>query len=154
MRSASLVLGVAAIMLSTSELAAQGAAPESVAKGFTQVADWIAQSAESVPAERYTFKPTDGVRTFAQLVGHIVDGYRYYCRQAKGPVEWTDTVEKTVTAKADLLKQLTAATAECKQAHAAGKLDPLVENFGHSNLHYGNMIVYLRLMGIVPASSR
>ena len=29
-----------------------------------------------------------------------------------------------------------------------------VENLGHSNLHYGNMIVYLRLMGIVPASSR
>ena len=29
-----------------------------------------------------------------------------------------------------------------------------VENLGHSNLHYGNMIVYLRLLGIVPASSR
>jgi len=50
------------------------------------------------------------------------------------------------------MKQLAAATAECKQA--TGKVDPLVENLGHTSLHYGNMIVYLRLLGIVPASSR
>jgi len=152
MRSASLVLGVSLIMGTASSIEAQGAAPESVTKGFAQVADWITQSAESVPAEKYGFKPTEGVRTFGQLVAHIVDGYRFYCRLAKGPVEWSDTVEKTVTAKADLLKQLAAATAECKQVK--GKLDPLIENLGHTNLHYGNMIVYLRLLGIVPASSR
>ncbi len=153
MRSASLALGVTLIMASATSTAAQGAAPESVTKGFAQVADWITQSAESVPADRWNFKPIDGTRTFAQLVGHIIDGYRYYCRLAKGPVEWSDTVEKTVTARADLLKQLAAATAECKQL-AGGKLDPQVENVGHANLHYGNMVVYLRLMGIVPASSR
>ena len=96
MRSASLVLGVSLIMGTASSIEAQGAAPESVTKGFAQVADWITQSAESVPAEKYSFKPTDGVRTFGQLVAHIVDGYRFYCRLAKGPVEWTDTVEKTV----------------------------------------------------------
>jgi hypothetical protein len=50
------------------------------------------------------------------------------------------------------MKQLAAATAECKQA--AGKLDPLIDNLAHTSLHYGNMIVYLRLLGIVPASSR
>lgn len=154
MRSASLALGVTLIMVPASRSAAQSAAPESVTKGFAQVADWVLQSAESVPADRYSFKPTDGIRTFGQLVAHIVDGYRYYCRLAKGPVEWSDTVEKTVSAKADLLKQLAAATAECKQVHAAGKTNPLVENLGHANLHYGNMVVYLRLMGIVPASSR
>ena len=133
--------------------AAQGAAPESVTKGFAQVADWIQQSAESVPAEKYSFKPTEGVRTFAQLVGHIIDGYHYYCAAAKGPVEWDDKVEKTVSTKAELMKQLAAATPACKGL-TGGKLDPQVENLGHSNLHYGNMIVYLRLLGIVPASSR
>jgi uncharacterized damage-inducible protein DinB len=152
MRSALLVFGVSLIMSGTTSVAAQSAAPESVTKGFAQVADWITQSAESVPADKYAFKPAEGVRTFGQLVGHIVDGYRYYCRLTKGAVEWTDTVEKTVSGKAALLKELAAATAECRQA--TGRLDPLIENLGHTNLHYGNMVVYLRLLGIVPASSR
>jgi uncharacterized damage-inducible protein DinB len=152
MRSASLMLGVC-IMAGATTAAAQGAAPESVTKGFAMVADWIQQSAESVPADKYGFKPTDGVRTFAQLVAHIVDGYNYYCALAKGPVEWNDSVEKTVTTRAELLKRLATATTACKNL-AGGKLDPQVENLGHTNLHYGNMVVYLRLMGIVPASSR
>jgi len=151
MRAALLILGVG-IMTGTTTGAAQGT-PESVTKGFAQVADWIQQSAESVPAEKYSFKPTEGVRTFAQLVGHIIDGYHYYCAVAKGPVEWNDKAEKSAGAKTELMKQLAAATAECKSL-AGGKLDPQVENLGHSNLHYGNMIVYLRLLGIVPASSR
>jgi uncharacterized damage-inducible protein DinB len=139
-------------MVSATPSAAQGAAPESVTKGFAQVADWIVQSAESVPADKYAFKPADGMRTFGQLVAHIVDGYRYYCRLTKGAVEWNDTVEKTVSGKPALQKELASATAECKAA--TGKLDPLIENLGHANLHYGNMVVYLRLLGIVPASSR
>ena len=151
MRAALLILGVS-VMAGTTTGAAQGA-PESVTKGFAQVADWIQQSAESVPADKYSFKPTEGVRTFAQLVGHIIDGYHYYCALAKGPVEWNDKAEKTAGSKAELMKQLAAATTACKGL-AGGKLDPQVENLGHSNLHYGNMIVYLRLMGIVPASSR
>lgn len=152
MRSASLVFGVSLIMGTASTTEAQSAAPESVTKGFAQVADWIVQSAEAVPAEKYSFKPADGTRTFGQLVAHIIDGYRYYCRLTKGAVEWTDAVEKTVSGKAALQKELAAATAECKAA--TGKLDPLIENLGHTNLHYGNMVVYMRLLGIVPASSR
>ena len=152
MRSASLAFGVSLIMGTASSIDAQSAAPESLTKGFAQVADWITQSAESVPAEKFSFKPTDGVRTFGQLVAHIIDGYHYYCRLAKGSVEWSDDTEKKVSTKAELMKQLAAATAECKQA--TGKVDPLVENLGHTSLHYGNMIVYLRLLGIVPASSR
>jgi uncharacterized damage-inducible protein DinB len=152
MRSASLILGVT-LMAGTSTAAAQGAAPESVTKGFAMVADWIQQSAELVPAEKYAFKPTDGVRTFGQLVAHIIDGYHYYCALAKGPAEWNDNVEKTVHTKAELMQRLAAATAACNSV-SAGKLDPQVENLGHTNLHYGNMVVYLRLLGIVPASSR
>ena len=152
MRSASLAFGVSLIMGAASSIDAQSAAPESLTKGFAQVADWITQSAESVPAEKFSFKPTDGVRTFGQLVAHIIDGYHYYCRLAKGPVQWSDDAEKAGGTKAELMKQLAAATAECKQA--TGKLDPLIENLGHTSLHYGNMIVYLRLLAIVPASSR
>jgi len=152
MRSAAFVLGALSMSIVSSS-AAQGAAPESVTKGLAQVADWIVQSAESVPAEKFSFQPAEGTRTFAQLVGHIIDGYHYYCRLARGPVQWSDNAEKTAGTKAELMTRLKAATAECNGL-AGGKLDPQVENLGHTNLHYGNMIVYLRMMGIVPASSR
>ena len=153
MRSALLMLGVSIMAGAASTADAQGAAPQSVTKGFAQVADWVQQSAESVPEEKYAFKPADGVRTFAQLVGHIVDGYNYYCALAKGPVEWNDNVEKAAGTKAELMKQLATAVAACKNL-TGGKVDPQVENLGHTSLHYGNMVVYLRMMGIVPASSR
>jgi uncharacterized damage-inducible protein DinB len=151
MRAAILILGVG-IMTGTTTGAAQGT-PESVTKGFAQVADWIQQSAESVPADKYSFKPTEGVRTFAQLVGHIIDGYHYYCALARDRWSGTTRPRSRPAPRTELMKQLAAATTECKSL-AGGKLDPQVENLGHSNLHYGNMIVYLRLMGIVPASSR
>lgn len=141
------------IMAAAQRAAAQGAAPESVTTGFAQVADWIQQSAESVPAEKYSFRPTDGIRTFGQLVAHVIDSYIYYCALATGPAEWSDKVEKTVSDRAELLQRLAAATTACKRV-AGGKIDPQVENLGHTSLHYGNMVVYLRLMGIVPASSR
>ena len=57
MRSALLAFGVSLIMGPASSVEAQSAAPESVTKGFAQVADWITQSAESVPAEKFSFKP-------------------------------------------------------------------------------------------------
>lgn len=141
-------------MTMTSPSGEQTSVPESVTRGFAQVAGWIQQSAELVPAERYSWKPVDGVRTFGQLVAHLVDSYNYYCRLAKGPTEWADPVEKGVSGKSQLVKLLADAAGECRQAHASGQTDPLVENLGHTNLHYGNMVVYLRQMGIVPPSSR
>lgn len=33
------------------------------------------------------------------------------------------------------------------------QIAPLIENIGHSNLHYGNAITYMRMMGLVPPSS-
>jgi hypothetical protein len=55
MRSALLAFGVSLIMGPASSVDAQSAAPESVTKGFAQVADWITQSAESVPADKFSF---------------------------------------------------------------------------------------------------
>jgi hypothetical protein len=41
----------------------------------------------------------------------------------------------------------------CSAAHEAGQLGPLIANFGHVNLHYGNMATYMRMLGLVPPSS-
>jgi len=35
--------------------------------------NWVTKAADMVPAEKYTYRPADTVRTFGQLIGHIAD---------------------------------------------------------------------------------
>ena len=123
--------------------------------GFEEVSGWVTKGADQVPADKYGFQPNASVRTFGQLVAHIADGNNYYCARAGGQkVEWSDAVEKTVKDKAAILQKLKDSMALCAAQHAKhSTAGPLLSNYGHLNLHYGNMITYLRLMGMVPPSS-
>jgi hypothetical protein len=123
-------------------------------QSFAQVSGWITKSAELVPAEKYSYQPAKTVRTFGQMVGHVADGYVYYCGRAAGrPVQWSDAIANGRTDKATLLPKLKQALDICTAAHASGYAPPLVENLTHSHLHYGNLITYLRMLGLVPPSS-
>jgi DinB family protein len=44
----------------------------------------LADAAASMPAEEYSFKATPQVRSFAELVGHVVNANFFFCSQAKG----------------------------------------------------------------------
>src|SRR5690349_18458950 len=43
----------------------------------------LAEAAESMPAEEYSFKPTPQVRSFAALIGHIASANFFFCSMAK-----------------------------------------------------------------------
>jgi uncharacterized damage-inducible protein DinB len=123
-------------------------------KGLGELAGWITKAADMVPADKYSYKPAPTVRTFGELVGHIADGYNYFCARATGKkVQWSDAVEKGKTDKATIVEELKKATNACSTAYATGGLDPLIQNFGHTNLHYGNVITYMRMLGLVPPST-
>lgn len=146
-----------ALFLTAAPLTAQ-ARPDSTRMllrgGFDEVAGFITKAAEMVPAERWNYKPVATVRTFGELVAHVADGYNWYCGNATGRnVEWSDAVEKGRTDKATVLAKLKTATDACAAVSATGRMMPLMQNIGHSNLHYGNMITYLRMMGLTPPSS-
>jgi uncharacterized damage-inducible protein DinB len=107
-----------------------------------------------VPADKYTYRPVGTVRTFGQQVGHIVDSYQYYCGRAAGRnVQWSDAVEKGATDRGTLTQKIRMAIDICNGAYAEGQFGPLLENVAHTNLHYGNMVTYLRMMGLTPPSS-
>ena len=126
----------------------------SLQKHLTDVMAHVTRSAELVPAERYGYQPSASVRTFAQLIGHIADGYRYSCGTASGKkIEWSDAVEKAGQDKASVIAKLKEATSACTAVAGSGRGDALVEAIAHTNLHYGNVITYLRMMGLVPPSS-
>jgi hypothetical protein len=122
---------------------------------FTQVSRWVTAAANLVPADKYGYKPVASVRTFGQMIGHIIDGSEYYCGRAAGRnVEWADSNEKGLADKSTLLSRLEQAVAACDAVYAAsGSIAPLVENISHTNLHYGNLVTYIRMLGLVPPSS-
>ena len=143
------------ILLLSISVAAQSPSDE-VKKGFVEVNDWVVKSAEMVPADKYNYKPTDGVRTFGQLVAHITDSYNYFCARGVGnKVEWSDPVEKGSTDKDTLMPKLKEAIGRCTAAYdgKASQFGPLFANVGHTSLHYGNIITYMRMMGLKPPSS-
>ena len=143
------------ILLLSVSVAAQTPNDE-VKKGFVEVNDWVLKSAEMVPADKYSYKPTDTVRTFGQLIAHITDSYNYFCLNAVGnKVKYTTPVENAATDKETLMPKLKEAIGRCTAAYDAkdSQFSPLFANVGHTSLHYGNIITYMRMMGLKPPSS-
>ena len=128
-------------------------------------------AAEELPESTYAYRPTAEVRTFGQLVGHVAGAQYLICAAALGePAREEDEIEKTRTTKAELVAALKASTEYCGRAYAQTdkalqqstklfgqqrtRLYALGLNATHNAEHYGNMVTYLRLNGIVPPSSR
>jgi len=129
----------------------------------------IMRSADKVPEDLWSFQPTKEVRTFAQLFAHVADGQYEFCSVAAGQNVSMD-VEKKFKTKAEIVPALKQAFAFCDATY--GKLNDksaadLVSFFGmritklgamdfntaHTMEHYGNLVTYMRLKGIVPPSS-
>ena len=121
---------------------------------FLEVSGYVSKAAAMVPDDKYAFQPVSSVRTAGQLLGHIVDASLYYCGRASGRnVQWSDTTAQGRTDKATLIPRLQEAAALCESAHEQGNVAQLIVNLTHTNLHYGNLVTYLRLLGLVPPSS-
>jgi uncharacterized damage-inducible protein DinB len=133
------------------------------------VKDIAVRAAEKMPEEFYGFQPTPEVRTFGQLVGHLADSNVMLCSMALGEKKEPWTVEKTKTSKADLVAALKESIGVCDRVFAQGDADLAtgVKLFGvdttrfalvgliigHEFEHYGNMVTYMRMKGLVPPSS-
>jgi uncharacterized damage-inducible protein DinB len=130
----------------------------------------LLRSAEKMPEENYSFRPADSVRSYGQIIGHIADGQYLFCSAALGEKNPEPKIEKTKTSKADLIDALKTAFAYCDKAYdgmtdASGsqmvklfgndtpKLGALEFNNVHNWEHYGNLVTYMRIKGIVPPSS-
>ena len=124
-------------------------------RSFIEVSTWASRAADMVPSEKYSFRPVETVRTFGQLIGHLADSFNYYCAQAAGRnVEWSDAIEKGVTDKAELVQRLKQAYDTCTPVYSSGgSFRALVDNANHTSLHYGNIVTYMRIMGLTPPSS-
>ncbi|HTI37969.1 MAG TPA: DinB family protein [Vicinamibacterales bacterium] len=133
------------------------------------------ESAELMEEANYSFKPVDSVRTFGAILAHVAGANYLYCASVKGekaPHAEAD-FEKTLTSKNDIVKALNESLVYCDGAYTAATdaslarmtnapfgsgqvavANALIGNIGHLNEHYGNLVTYFRIKGIVPPSSR
>jgi uncharacterized damage-inducible protein DinB len=136
----------------------------------------IRDSAVDVPESLYSFKPVDTVRTFGQIVGHVAGANYEFCSAAKGEKspKAEDAFEGLAT-KAAILQAWDDSVAYCDSAFKAltdrsstepittpfsqgkakeARVAALMGDIGHLNEHYGNLVTYMRIKGIVPPTSR
>lgn len=138
-------------------------------------------AAEAMPEDKYGFAPTSGefknVRTYAQQIKHVA-AVNYELGAAileqKPPVDIGEESGPTsVTSKAEIIKYLKnsfeyahKAIATINESNLTGTVrSPFGEGWvsrlglassiaSHGYDHYGQMVVYLRMNGIVPPASR
>ena len=137
---------------------------------YAMVKNNLVRGAEKMPEENYSFKPTPDVRSFGQLIGHVADAQYMICSAVLGEKNPAPDIEKNKTSKADLGQALKDALAYCDKAYDGltdaqaaqtvkffgrdqAKATVLSFNTMHNMEHYGNMVTYLRLKGLVPPTS-
>lgn len=130
----------------------------------------IAEATQAI----FDFKPIDSVRTYGQIIAHTAGANYEFCSAAKG--ERSPNAEAAfdkLTAKADIVKAYDGSVAYCDAVYKsltdrtaaetvempfgmgkAARSAALISNSGHLNEHYGNLVTYMRIKGIVPPTSR
>jgi len=135
----------------------------------------VTASAALMAEADYGFRPVDSVRTFGQVLAHIAGANYIFCSAAKGEKSphAEEEFEKSATTKAAIAKALNESMAYCDAVLAtlddkkaaevielpfgmgkAARAAALMGNTGHLQEHYGNLVTYFRIKGIVPPSSR
>ena len=132
--------------------------------------------AEDFPEDKYDFKPTPPMRSFAEQLLHVAGSMEYFTGpvQGKTPAKETENPPRaTYKTKVDVVafvkKEVEDGAAAIKAKGDKGMADSITDPdskqqmhvsdlaYGlieHSGEHYGQLVVYYRLSGLVPPESR
>ena len=158
-------------LASAAALSAQNPLSSDLKNSYNGIKGTLIKAADEMSEADYSFKASPMERTYGAIVGHIADVQFGLCGNAKGEQKKSDA-ETTKTTKADLVATLKASFDYCDGAYdsltdadattmvtlfgprKATKLAVLNFNIAHDNEMYGQMVVYLRIKGLVPPSSQ
>jgi uncharacterized damage-inducible protein DinB len=175
------VLSVPAVPLTAAQSkepstgAAANPVSQSIREAWSGAKRNLTESAEQMPEPDYAFRPTDQVRTFGQILAHVAGANYVFCSAARGeksPFE-EDQFEKNAKTKAEIVKALNDSITYCDAAYVGltdrtagetitmpfsmgskARAYSLILNAGHLQEHYGNLVTYFRIKGMVPPSSK
>jgi uncharacterized damage-inducible protein DinB len=164
--------------VSASALPAPAAAPsesQAVLAQWNDIGRKLIAMAEDFPEDKYDFKPTPAQRTFAAQLLHVAGSMYYFTDPAQGKkpryaddpktddlktkAQIVAFVKKAVEDGANLIKskgdkgmsELVTDPESKQQTQISDLAYGLTE---HSGEHYGQLVVYYRLSGLVPPESR
>ncbi len=128
--------------------------------------DKLMKSADAMPESKYSYRPTKDVRSFAEILNHVADISYILCSNVKGEANPATATAKG--SKAEIMAYLKGAFAYCDGVYAGftdahlndpadfwgaktNKMFILTQVGNHDALHYGNLVVYLRINGLEPS---
>jgi uncharacterized damage-inducible protein DinB len=137
---------------------------------FQRAATEIIDVAEAMPAEKYGYKPTPEISSFGDQLVHVAGITQRFIDAAKGTK--TDAAHHGAMAKPEVIALLKTTFQSAQEMIApltdAQLLEPVKFPFGDRTVtratfwqgplfqirnHYGQLVVYLRMNGIVPPTS-
>lgn len=177
---AALLLTVACASLFLANAKSQGsnAAPsasQAVLSQWNEIGRKLIAMAEDFPEDKYDFKPVPAERTFAEQLLHVSAAMYYFTdpAQRQKPRYPDDPKRDTLKTKAEIvafvkkcvedgaaiikakgdkgMSELTTDPESKQQLQVSDLAYGLVE---HSGEHYGQLVVYYRVAGLVPPESR
>jgi uncharacterized damage-inducible protein DinB len=148
---------------------------QAVLESWNDVARKLVAMAEDFPEDKYDFKPTPAQRTFAENLLHVAGSNYYFTNALTGSNAKVDENPKrdVYKTKADVVafvkKSFADGAAAIQTKGDRGMNDLVVDPFAHQQVrvidwaygftehcgeHYGQLVVYYRLSGLVPPESR
>jgi uncharacterized damage-inducible protein DinB len=137
---------------------------------FERTSGNVIATAESLEESLYSYQPTPEVRTAGEILAHVAFSQFQFCAAAAGERNPnSEQFEQTRTSKESIIDALERGFAYCatvydrttdadagRQVNFLGQTTTagvLAFNSAHIYEHYGNLVTYMRLNGIVPPSS-
>ncbi len=172
------ILATALLSLSTTAVLAQapatpptpGVGPE-VLRSYNGLKDNILKSADKMPEDLYSYKPTPDIRVFARILTHVIEAQVRSCGIVNGtaPADMAKTPAETAS-KAEIVASLKASFDACDKAYASvtdtnatelltvgkaqrSRIGLLWGNVSHDNEQYAQLATYMRLKNITPPSA-
>jgi len=157
------------------EAAVKPADPEMkvVLDSWNEIGRKLVAMAEDFPEDKYDFKPTPAQRSFAEQLLHAAGASYYFTNPVMGqkPPAGEDPKRENYKTKADIVAFVKKSVADGAAAiqskgekglmttvpygnQEARVLDIAYGLLEHSGEHYGQLVVYYRLAGLVPPESR
>ncbi len=139
-----------------------------VKRAYETVKSNLLKAADKMPEDSYNFKPTPDIRSFGEVLSHVVTAQVHSCSAVAGDSKNIDLAKNA--SKADIGSALQEVFGECDKAYAtltdanaseaiktprgvSTRLGTLAGNTTHDVEQYAILSVYLRLKGIIPPSS-
>jgi hypothetical protein len=174
-----MILATALLSLSTTVVLAQAPATPptpgpggEVQRSYNSLKGNILKSADKMPEDLYSFKPTPDIRVFARILTHVIEAQVATCGAVNGTALADQLKTPAETApKAEIVAALKASFDACDKAYATvtdanaielltvgqgrkrSRIGLLWGNVSHDNEQYAQLATYMRLKNIVPPSA-